>query len=119
MTVLLALSRLAMYCLLMSGCMQLPKMCPCPSMCLGRGPTKAEQPLLGGSHANEDDHIAAELKAVCAAARQHVLRNGYNCGDSEGLAVSSGAIDTEEDAVDKHQRKPSFACSCSCALPFS
>ncbi|DBB04114.1 TPA: hypothetical protein ACH3X1_013164 [Trebouxia sp. C0004] len=65
-----------------------------------RRPTKAEQPLFDGSHVNEDDLGAAELQAVCAAARKHVSWGGNNCGDSEELAGSNGDIDMEEDAVD-------------------
>ncbi|DBA73987.1 TPA: hypothetical protein ACH3X1_010813 [Trebouxia sp. C0004] len=65
-----------------------------------RPPTKAEQPSFNRSHVNEDDLGAAELGAVCAAARKHVSCGGDNCGDSEELAGLNGDIDMEGEAVD-------------------
>ena len=49
---------------------------------------------------SEDDLGAAELEAVCAAARKHVICGGNNCDDTEELAGLNGDIDMEEDAVD-------------------
>jgi len=46
-------------------------------------PTEAEQPLLGGSHVNED---GLEREAVRAAARQHVSCHGGSCDDNKELA---------------------------------
>ncbi|DBA76345.1 TPA: hypothetical protein ACH3X1_010056 [Trebouxia sp. C0004] len=65
-----------------------------------RRPTKAEQPLFDGSPVNEDDLGAAELGAICAAARKHVSCGGNNCGENEELADLNGDIDMEQDAVD-------------------
>jgi len=44
---------------------------------------QAEQPLLGGSHVNED---GLEREAVRAAARQHVSCHGGSCDDNKELA---------------------------------
>jgi len=50
---------------------------------------------------DEDDLGAAELKAVCEAARQRVSCGGSSWGDSDELAGSNGGDnDSEEDAVD-------------------